>query len=250
MGAKRRVAVTTFASNVARIRAVADAAEATGRKLVVAGRAMHRVIQVAIDARGDAIVVWSRFDGANTIVQMARLPFGGLPTVPTDLSVAGQNAQAPEVGVDDDGDAIAVWYRSNGTHTIAQEAPIPAGGTPGPPVDLSAAGQNAFGADVDSDPDGDAIAVWTRSNGSNIIVQAARVPRGGAPTAFDRTLATRFGGKAVELILKGQFGKMVANHPPDIVPVPLGEVVGRQKLVPLDYDLLLTARSIGVSFGD
>jgi ribonuclease J len=48
-GARRRVAVTTFASNVARIRAVADAAEATGRKLVVVGRAMHRVIQVAID---------------------------------------------------------------------------------------------------------------------------------------------------------------------------------------------------------
>jgi len=47
--AKRRVAVTTFASNVARVRAVADAAVATGRKLVVAGRAMHRVIQVALD---------------------------------------------------------------------------------------------------------------------------------------------------------------------------------------------------------
>jgi len=81
-------------------------------------------------------------------------------------------------------------------------------------------------------------------------VVLGHLQRGGAPTAFDRTLATRFGGKAVELLLKGQFGKMVANHPPDIVPVPLGEVVGRQKLVPLDYDLLLTARSIGVSFGD
>lgn len=48
-GAKRRVAVTTFASNVARIRAIADAAKATRRHLVVAGRAMHRVIQVAIE---------------------------------------------------------------------------------------------------------------------------------------------------------------------------------------------------------
>jgi ribonuclease J len=47
--AKRRVAVTTFASNVARIRAVADAAKETNRHLVVVGRAMHRVIQVAID---------------------------------------------------------------------------------------------------------------------------------------------------------------------------------------------------------
>jgi 6-phosphofructokinase 1 len=81
-------------------------------------------------------------------------------------------------------------------------------------------------------------------------VVLGHLQRGGTPTAFDRTLATRFGGKAVELILKGQFGKMVANHPPDLVPVPLGEVVGKIKTVPLDYDLLLTARALGVSFGD
>ena len=81
-------------------------------------------------------------------------------------------------------------------------------------------------------------------------VVLGHLQRGGTPTAFDRTLATRFGGKAVELILKGQFGKMVANHPPDLVPVPLGEVVGKFKRVPLDYDLVLTARAIGVSFGD
>ena len=48
-GAKRRVLVTSFASNVARIRAIADAARASGRQLVVAGRALHRAIQVAID---------------------------------------------------------------------------------------------------------------------------------------------------------------------------------------------------------
>jgi 6-phosphofructokinase 1 len=81
-------------------------------------------------------------------------------------------------------------------------------------------------------------------------VVLGHLQRGGSPTAFDRTLATRFGGKAVELILNGQFGKMVANHPPDLVPIPLGEVVGKTKTVPLDYDLLTTARSIGVSFGD
>ncbi|HRD78504.1 MAG TPA: ribonuclease J, partial [Hyphomicrobiaceae bacterium] len=48
-GARHRVAVTTFASNVARIRAVADAARASGRKLVIAGRALHRVIEVAME---------------------------------------------------------------------------------------------------------------------------------------------------------------------------------------------------------
>ena len=48
-GAKRRVAVTTFASNVARVKAVADAARASGRELVVAGRALHRIIDVAME---------------------------------------------------------------------------------------------------------------------------------------------------------------------------------------------------------
>jgi len=81
-------------------------------------------------------------------------------------------------------------------------------------------------------------------------VVLGHLQRGGSPTAFDRTLATRFGGKAVELLMKGQFGKMVANHPPDLVPIPLGEVVGKTKTVPLDYDLLLTARALAVSFGD
>lgn len=45
--ARQRVAVTTFASNVARIGSVANAARAAGRELVVVGRAMHRVIEAA-----------------------------------------------------------------------------------------------------------------------------------------------------------------------------------------------------------
>jgi ribonuclease J len=45
--ARGRVAVTTFASNVARLRAVADAARIAGREVVVIGRAMDRVVQVA-----------------------------------------------------------------------------------------------------------------------------------------------------------------------------------------------------------
>jgi 6-phosphofructokinase 1 len=81
-------------------------------------------------------------------------------------------------------------------------------------------------------------------------VVLGHLQRGGAPTAFDRVLATRFGGKAVELLSRGVFGRMVANNPPDIVPIPLADVVGRTKTVPLDYDLLRTARAIGVAFGD
>src|SRR3954452_2278817 len=95
---------------------------------------------------------------------------------------------------------------------------------------------------------GDELGKLTGKETRHVVL--GHLQRGGVPTAFDRTLATRFGGKAVELVLHGQFGKMVANHPPDLVPIPLGEVVGKTKTVPLDYDLLLTARAMGVSFGD
>src|SRR5262245_25387277 len=81
------------------------------------------------------------------------------------------------------------------------------------------------------------------------VVVLGHLQRGGSPTAFDRILATRFGGKAVELLSRGVFGRMVANNPPDIVPIPLADVVGKTKTVPLDYDLLRTARALGVGLG-
>ena len=81
-------------------------------------------------------------------------------------------------------------------------------------------------------------------------VRLGHLQRGGEPTSFDRVLATRFGGKAVELILTGEFGRMVANRPPDIISIPLEEVVGRTRLVSTDLDLVRTARALGISFGD
>jgi 6-phosphofructokinase 1 len=81
-------------------------------------------------------------------------------------------------------------------------------------------------------------------------VVLGHLQRGGAPTSFDRLLATRFGGKAVELVTQGQFGTMVAFAPPDIIARRLEDVVGRTKTVPLDFDLVHTARALGVTFGD
>jgi len=81
-------------------------------------------------------------------------------------------------------------------------------------------------------------------------VVLGHLQRGGAPTSFDRTLATRFGGKAVELLLSGQTDKMVAFAPPDIVGIPLADVVGKTRNVPLDSDVIATARALGVTFGD
>ena len=81
-------------------------------------------------------------------------------------------------------------------------------------------------------------------------VVLGHLQRGGAPTSFDRILATRFGGKAVELVTRGEFGTMVAFAPPDIIARRLDEVVGKTKIVPMDFDLLATAKALGVTFGD
>jgi len=74
--------------------------------------------------------------------------------------------------------------------------------------------------------------------------------RGGTPTTFDRLIATRFGAFAIRLIQRGEFGKMVALRPPNITSISLDEAVGRMNLVPLDSDVIQTARDMGISFGD
>ncbi len=81
-------------------------------------------------------------------------------------------------------------------------------------------------------------------------VVLGHLQRGGSPTSFDRILATRFGARAVELLTTGQFGTMVAFHPPDIVAVPLERIVGRTRTVPHAFDVLRTARAMGISIGD
>jgi len=94
----------------------------------------------------------------------------------------------------------------------------------------------------------EALAALTGKETRSVVL--GHLQRGGAPTSFDRVLATRFGGKAVELVRAGDFATMVAFDPPDIVARRLEDVVGKTKTVPPDYDLLRTARALGVTFGD
>ena len=74
--------------------------------------------------------------------------------------------------------------------------------------------------------------------------------RGGRPIAFDRLLSLRFGAAAIDLAAEGGFGCMVALDPPVVKAVPLAETVARVKTVPLDDEVVLAARGMGISFGD
>jgi 6-phosphofructokinase 1 len=74
--------------------------------------------------------------------------------------------------------------------------------------------------------------------------------RGGAPSAFDRVLAARFGAAAVRALEVGESGVMVALGGEGIGTVPLLEVAGRNRRVPLDGDTVRTARELGICFGE
>jgi 6-phosphofructokinase 1 len=80
-------------------------------------------------------------------------------------------------------------------------------------------------------------------------VNLGHIVRGGSPTSFDRVLATRFGVKAMEMVLKGEFGHMVALRKGEMSSVPLSMVGGKSRPVPAKHELVLAAKKIGVSFG-
>lgn len=82
------------------------------------------------------------------------------------------------------------------------------------------------------------------------VVRLGHLLRGGTPTSFDRLLALRFGAAAVRALDEGHSGVMVALDPPTVRYVPLELATHRMKVVPPDSDTMLTARDLGISFGD
>lgn len=92
--------------------------------------------------------------------------------------------------------------------------------------------------------------IQKRTGKETRVCVLGHLQRGGAPTTFDRALCTRFGARAVQLIAEEKYGYMVALRPPDTVAVKISEAIGRIRTVPLDGDIVQTARALGISFGD
>ncbi len=82
------------------------------------------------------------------------------------------------------------------------------------------------------------------------VTVLGHVQRGGSPSPFDRILATRFGVCAVDLVARGEFGRMVCLRAGRIESVMLAEAVGACKTVDPNGDHVRAARAVGISFGD
>ena len=75
------------------------------------------------------------------------------------------------------------------------------------------------------------------------------VQRGGSPTANDRILSTRYGSYAVELLMEGKFGNMVILDGNNMSYESLENVIGSNKAVDPNGELVTIAEAIGVTFG-
>jgi len=74
--------------------------------------------------------------------------------------------------------------------------------------------------------------------------------RGGTPSAADRLLTTRLGTACAQFIHDDVYGVMVAIRGDSTEAVPLEQVVGKRKTVPLDHSWINSARFVGTCMGD
>lgn len=157
--------------------------------------------QVAVDSQGNATAVWAgrasngrriRIQGRR--IQTATRPAGGTWSAPVSISKAGhRHVQDPQIAVSPQGEATAIWQRSNGSYLVAQGATRPAGGGWSRPVDITTGhGRGGQHLQLVVDSWGNATAIWegydTRP-GPNFAIQAAKHPPGGAwsrPTDISR----------------------------------------------------------------
>lgn len=82
------------------------------------------------------------------------------------------------------------------------------------------------------------------------VTVLGHVQRGGSPTPYDRILSTKFGAFAIDLVARGKFGRMVSLRGNEVKNVKIIDAISKQKLVQPKTQALVTARAVGISFGD
>jgi hypothetical protein len=149
--------------------------------------------EVAIDAQGNATVIWADIPpipDVGFVVRSASRPSGGDWSEPVELS-GGTLRSSPRLAVDEQGNVTAVWLGSapasgGGFVDVVRSKSRPFGGTwSSDAVDLSSDDGTAQAPRIVVDPQGNAVAVWLWHGSAGYVVQAARRVAGGDWSAAD-----------------------------------------------------------------
>jgi RTX calcium-binding nonapeptide repeat (4 copies) len=134
--------------------------------------------ELAMDRLGNAVAVWQRSNGQDSVVQAAVRPAGGRWSEPKDLSAPGDSAFSADVAVEG-GQMTAVWLILRDRRTIVQSSSRTIAGDWKPAATLSGPVGNTSAPAVAMDGHGGAVASWLWSNGGFLVVQAASRPAAG-----------------------------------------------------------------------
>jgi PKD repeat protein len=116
---------------------------------------------VAIDSRGDVVVVWQQ-SSPHAGIYAAWRPSAGQFGAPVAVSAENEAASAPMVAMDAQGTATVVWLADDGVNKFVEAATASLGGEFSLPVHLSGDGHDASDPQVTVDARGDAVVWWAR----------------------------------------------------------------------------------------
>ena len=164
-------------------------------------RKAARFPQIALDPQGGATAVWEEeYSGA---IESSTRSSAGVWSPPVTLSANGVVGDWPQVAVDSQGNAAAVWAGRASNSRRIQTATRPVGGTWSAPVSISKPGhRHVQDPQIAVSPQGEATAIWQRSNGSYLVVQGATRPAGGGwSRPVDITTGDGRGGQHLQLVV-------------------------------------------------
>jgi hypothetical protein len=212
----RTLAASTILLAAAAVLAVAGASRAapspprwlSPRDL--SGRGADAVIpDIAVDAKGNAIVVWAQAKGSSWTVESVERPPGGPWSAPRSLSLPADHVASPQLAIAGDS-VVAVWDRYDGKNLIVQAATRdPKTHAWSAPTSLSPSGRDAQAPRVAINARGDAVAVWASVGLTGWTVQGAYRPAGDAWQASVPPEAPQAGTAATDVVIDAD-GQAVA----------------------------------------
>lgn len=127
--------------------------------------------QVALDAKGGAIALWSEFDGSKYVIQASSCEKIGNWSIPYIISSSDGDAFFPRIAIDSKGNATAIWSVKNGSNSVIQTASKAFKKQWSSAVNISDINSHAEGARIAVNEDGKAYVVWQYYNGFQNVIQ-------------------------------------------------------------------------------
>lgn len=160
--------------------------------------------QVAIDAAGNVVAVWEQWDGTRKNIRANRYVVGSGWGTATLIEAGAGAARYPQVAISPGGSAVVTWIQSDGTFDRAwgNRYDVESGWGTATVIQAEELSSNLHMVEVGVDPAGNAVVVWSESDGSAFTIRANR---------YDIKLG--WGTPAVIFALEGQSHVQVAVDP-------------------------------------